>query len=68
MVSLKQFDYQPGRFEDQGELCEHISPVLLFFSDIITSEGFSGRKPVLRQEALVRGLPPRRSLTDDACL
>ena len=68
MVSTKQFDYQPNRFEDQGQLRERNAPVLLFSSDIITSEGFSGRKPVLRQEALVRGLPPWRSLIDDACL
>ena len=64
MVSTKQFDHQPNDFEDQGELRERIAPVLLFFSDIITSEGFSGRKPVLRQEALVRGLPPWRSFID----
>ena len=68
MVSTKKFDDQPNDFEDQGQLCEHFTPVLLFFSDIITSEGFSGRKPVLRQEALVRGLPPWRSLIDKVCL
>ena len=67
MVSTKQFDHQPNDFEDQGQLGEQIAPVLLFFSDIITSEGFSGRKPVLRQEALVRGLPPWRSPIGGAC-